>query len=528
MDVVIYVRWSSAEQGKGSSLERQEGDCRRFAAARGWNVVDMILDDGISAFRGQNSLEGGLSNFVDDAEAGRYPSGITLLVEKLDRLSRQNVRSVVSWVLRITELGVVICTVEDDRRYDADNIDMVAMIEVAVKAGLGNLESQRKSTRVSAAWAGKRERLKQGDRTVLTRRAPGWLTVEGSPPAFVVIQDRAEIVRRIFEWTAAGLGKHLIARNLNLEGVATFGRANGWHASYIQKILSSPAVLGEFQPGTKPKGGTRIADGDPIPDYYPPIVDADLRNRALASMATRSRIVMGRGRRLPNLFGGLAKCECGARMTFRAKGAKVRANGDVVREDYLVCDAYQRGRGCRNLNHYNYQIVERCVLDAVLAQAVEDRHFEAPAEVRRIEIEIADRSRVLARTRERADNAMELASESKRPEPRALYHRLVAEADAVDEAIGLLQNQLVVARGAVSPAEHVRRIEELRGGMTSDDESERLAARMKIMGALHDLVRTMMFSRRSRLVGLELKNDAYVVVHPYGDGISAGYVANRE
>lgn len=95
------------------------------------------------------------------------------------------------------------------------------------------------------------------------------------------------------------------------------------------------------------------------------------------------------------------------------------------------------------------------------------RHFEAPAEVRRIEIEIeiADRSRVLARTRERADNAMELASESKRPEPRALYHRLVAEADAVDEAIGLLQNQLVVARGAVSPAEHVRRIEELRGGM---------------------------------------------------------------
>ena len=527
MDVVIYVRWSSTEQGRGSSLERQEGDCRRYAAARGWNVVDMIVDDGVSAFRGQNSQQGGLSKFVDDVEAGLHPSGVTLLVEKLDRLSRQNVRAVVTWVLRITELGVTICTVEDDRRYDAENMDMVAMIEVAVKSGLGNLESQRKSDRVGAAWAAKRERLQQGDRTVMTRRAPGWLAVEGSPPAFVVIKDRAEIVRRIFEWTAAGLGKHLIARNLNLEGVAPFGRANGWHASYVQKILSSPAVLGEFQPGMKPKGGTRTTDGDPIPDYYPPIVDADLRARALASMAGRSRMVMGRGRRLSNLFGGLAKCECGARMTFRAKGAKVRANGDVVREDYLVCDAYQRGRGCRNLNHYNYEIVERCVLDAVLAQAIEDRHFEAPGEARRLEIEIADRSRVLARTRERADNAMELASESKRPEPRALYHRLVAEADAEEAAIELLQKQLVAARGAVPPAEHARRIERLRGGMSSDDESERLAARMKIMGALHDLVRTMMFNRRSRLVGLELKNETYVVIHPYGDGITAGYVADR-
>ncbi|MBD8546011.1 recombinase family protein [Sphingomonas sp. CFBP 8760] len=527
MDVVIYVRWSSIEQGKGSSLQRQEGDCRRFAAARGWNVVDMIVDDGVSAFRGQNSLEGSLSRFVVDVEAGRHPPGIVLLVEKLDRLSRQNVRAVVSWVLRITELGVVICTVEDGRQYDAHNMDMVAMIEVAVKAGLGNLESERKSDRVGAAWAAKRERLQQGDRTVMTRRAPGWLAVEGSPPTFVVIKDRAETVRRIFEWTAAGLGKHLIARNLNLEGVAPFGRADGWHASYIQKILSSLAVLGEFQPGTKPKGGTRTTVGEPIAGYYPPIVDADLRARALASMADRSRIGMGRGRRLSNLFGGLAKCECGARMTFRAKGARVRANGDVVREDYLVCDAYQRGRGCRNANHYNYEIVERCVLDAVLAQAVEDRHFEAPAEARRIEIEIADRTRSLARIRERADNAMELAIESKRPEPRALYLRLVAEADAEESAIDLSRNQLVVARGAVSPAEHARRIEVLRGGMTSDDESERLAARMKIMGALHDLVTSMMFSRRSRLVGLELANDAYVVVHPYGEGITAGYVADR-
>ena len=528
MDAVIYARWSSAEQGKGSTLKRQEGDCRRYAASKGWNVVNLIVDDGVSAFRGQNMLEGGLSRFVEDVSAGKYSPGILLLVEKLDRLSRQDVRKVFAWLLSITELGVVVCTIEDGRMYDADNLDMVTMIDVAVKAGLNNLESKKKSDHVGAAWAAKRERLAKGDRSVMTRRAPGWLTVEGEPPSFVVIEDRAATVRRIFEWTAAGLGKGLVARRLNQEGVAPFGRADGWHASYVQKILSSPAVLGEFQAGTKPKGGVRTAVGERISDYYPAIVDADLHARALASVAGRSRIVMGRGRRLANIFGGLAKCECGARMTFRAKGEKTRANGDKVREDYLVCDSYQRGRGCRNGNHYNYEVAERCVLDAVLAQAIEDRHFEAPAEARRIEIAIANRTRHVAATRERAENAMVLATETKRPEPRVLYARLMDEVDEQEATIAALRHELIAARGAVSPAEHARRIAGLRDDMFSSEDDERFAARVKVMSAIHDLVKTMEFTRRSRLIGLELKNAAYVVVYPQAGGIVAGYIADRD
>lgn len=527
MDAVIYARWSSAEQGKGSTLYRQEGDCRRYAAAKGWNVVDMIVDDGVSAFRGQNTTDGGLAKFVDAVAAGRYSRGIVLLVEKLDRISRQDVKTVFGWLFRITELGVVVCTVEDDRRYDADNLDMVAIIEVAVKAGLNNLESDKKSRAVGTAWAAKRQRLAEGDRAVMTKRAPAWLSVEGSPPAFVVIEDRAATVRRIFEWTIAGLGKQVIARRLNQEGVPPFGRATGWYGSYIQKILTSPAVLGEFQPGTKPKGGVRTLVGEPIRDYYPAIIDAAVQARALAAVAGRSRRVMGRGRRLPNMFGGLARCECGARMSFVSKGRKIRSDGTEVWEDYLVCDAYKRGQGCRNGNHYNYAIVERCVLDSVLAQAIEDRHFEAPAEAGRIEVELAERIRALANLRERAETAMELAVASKRPEPRALYLRLVDEADEEEVAIQVLREALVAARGSVSPSEHAKRIEELRDRMRCEDEDERLSARMKIMGALHDLIRTMTFDRRTRLVGLELVNDAYVLVHPFGEGIAAGYVADR-
>lgn len=70
-------------------------------------------------------------------------------------------------------------------------------------------------------------------------------------------------------------------------------------------------------------------------------------------------------RPLVNLFSGLAVCQgCGSRMTFRGKGVRQRADGSAVSEDYLVCDSYQRGRGCGNGHHFNYAVWEEGILDA--------------------------------------------------------------------------------------------------------------------------------------------------------------------
>jgi len=527
MDTVIYIRWSSAEQSQGNSLERQRDECRRHAATKGWSVVGEIIDDGVSAFRGANTAGGKLGQFIDDVEDGAYPQGVILLVERLDRLSRQEAKTVFVWLMRITELGIVVCTVDGDRRYDDENIDMAQIIEIVVKAQLSNEESAKKSERLRAAWSAKRRKVESGEELVMTRRAPAWLAVEGKPGRFVVIDERAAIVRRIFEETAAGFGKHHIAKELNVEGVATFGRAAAWHASYVQKILASPSVIGEFTPGRKARGEARTAAGEAIEGYYPAIVDADLHARALASMVSRSRGSMGRGRRMNNLFGGLAKCECGTRMTFRSKGAKIRANGDRVHEDYLVCDGYQRGTGCRNGTHYNYGIVERCVLDAVLVQAVDDRHFAEPSRSRKVEIELASRVAHLARTRERAANALIMTAESPRPEPREFYTALMNEVDTEEAAISALRETLIEARGTVSPAIHAKRIKGLREAIHSADEDERFAARVKVGGAIHELITGMEFHRRTRLVGLTLVGAEYVVIHPFGDGIVAGFIADR-
>ena len=503
MDAVIYVRWSSAEQSQGSSRERQLDDCRRHAEAKGWTVVAELIDEGVSAFKGRHSSTGELGRFVTDVEAGAYPDGIVLLTEKLDRLSREEPGRVFMWMMRVTEAGVVVATVDGDRQYKQGQFDMAGIIEVVVKAQLAHEESQKKADRIAAAWRRKRNRIANGERIVMTRRIPGWIEVTGSPPTFALIPERAAVVRRIFEETVAGFGKQSIARRLNHEAVAPFGRANGWHASYIQKILANPAVLGEMQPGRQPRGAKRELVGDPVHDYYPAVIDADLHARALRSMAGRSRRVAGRGRRLVNIFSGIAKCgECGERMTFRGKGKRVRANGEVVNEDYLVCDSYQRGKGCTNKQHFNYAAWETAILNAALTKAMGNEHFASQREVRELQVEEAELVRKRDAIKRKADNALALYLEKNRNEAKVAWSNLIDELDECAAALLVLRKRITKARGVVSPAEHQQRIADLFVQMEDEDEDVRFEARSRVMEAIHELVSVMEFVKEPPSVEL--------------------------
>ena len=494
MDCVIYMRWSSAEQGKGSSLERQREDCRRHAREAGWRVVDELVDDGISAFKGQHTTSGALGRFVQDVEDGRFPDGVILLCEKLDRLSRQEPGRVFMWMMNLTEAGVTVATVDGARRYSKGNFDMASIIEVVVKAQLSHEESEKKSQRLSSAWAVKRRRLNSGEKFVMTRRAPAWLQVVGDPATFIPIPERAAVVRRIFEETVAGYGKHHIARNLNLQNVPTFGRADGWHASSIQKVLRNPAVIGELHPARKARGAKRMMTGEIVPDYYPAVVDADLHRRALAAIADRSRKFTGRGRQLVNLFSGLATCGgCGSRMTFRGKGRKQRADGTWVNEDYLVCDGYQRGKGCTNSVHFNYAVWEEGILDPIIFEALSEDRSGSQSDVRDLEIEIATLERTWEIAKARSDSALRIAVDTGRPEAQTIWTDLVAECDVAMSALDEARERLQRLAHAPSLEEQWARIHQLRSQLDDEDQTVRFDARSKIMSAVHALVDRLVF-----------------------------------
>ena len=494
MEAVIYARWSSDEQGKGSTLDRQREDCLAMAEAHGWKVVDEIKDEGVSAFRGVHAEVGALGQFIRAVEDGAYPDGVVLVVEKLDRLSRQAPEVAFSAMLRMTGAGVIVATVDGNRQYRTGQFGMAEIIEIIVKAQLSHEESSKKSERVGRAWAKKRERLAAGDMSILTRRGPAWLRVDGDPPKFVVDEDRAKIVRRIYDMSLAGVGQHSIARRLNKEGVATFGRAAGWHSSSVQKILTSEAVIGTFQTHTKPKGGVREVAGDRIENYFPAVVDVGIHARVQAARKSRSRRTRGKGRTLANIFSGLAACgSCGARMTLRAKGQKVRADGRTVQEDYLVCDSYQRGTGCDHGFHWNLEKWGGAILDVILDNAFEDRHFVPANVIREVESRIAKTERALENCETKASAALELHVETGRAEPKEIWKKLANEADELRAELKQLGRELTAARGRVSPEEHQARVLALRTSMDDPHEDVRLEARSRVMQALSELISTLEF-----------------------------------
>lgn len=335
-----YIRMSSDLQLRGDSLRRQTELSRQYATEHGLELVeDFKLEDiGVSAFRGDNITTGALGRFLDAVKAGIVPAGSYLLVESLDRLTRQRLQAAAGLFFDITSSGIHLVTLSDRQVYKAGETDFAQLIVAIAVMHRANEESEIKARRVGAAWAQKRAMASQ---LKLTRLAPAWLVLSADRRQFHVREDRAAIVRRIFEEAANGHGSNSITRRLNQDGVAPFGRSKGWVQSYVTKILKTRAVLGEHQLH-RFENGRRVPTGDPVPDYFPRIVDDELFLRVQAGRRSRGHTSGGRkGPLLRNLFTHLAKCDyCGSPMHISNKGTGPK--GGV----YLVCAAGRRGLGC--------------------------------------------------------------------------------------------------------------------------------------------------------------------------------------
>lgn len=334
-----YLRMSTDIQRKGDSRRRQLEKSIGYAKANGLELADesQLEDIGVSAFKGDNVKGGSLGQFLDAVEKGRVPAGSYLLVESLDRLSRQEVLKSLTLFLRIVQSGINLVTLEDQRVYRAQNTDYIDLIVSLTIMSRAHEESQLKSQRVGAAWANKRT---HANLRPMTKVCPAWLRLAKDRSCYEEIQEKANVVRSIFEDTVAGIGSYVITNRLNKKRVPTFGRSKYWQRSYIAKILSSRAVLGEYQPCKISAEGKREPVGLSIQDYYRRLIPDELFYRA--QQARSQRRVDGRGRKgkyVSNLFSGIAECAyCHHPMVFENKGRK----GGT----FLVCSRAKRGLGC--------------------------------------------------------------------------------------------------------------------------------------------------------------------------------------
>ena len=264
MKAIGYIRFSTKKQEEGSSIERQQEEINRYCQEKGLDLVATFIDDGFSG-DGEHMAKGKLGTVIFPAiEAGKY-QGFALVVEKMDRFSRQDSDEVVVNQLRLRRGGVELHLAHDGRK--ATRKDLGEKVQDLVDSEAASVFLKNHKINIRKGKESKKD-LAEHDGWILSRSVPVWLQVVGrenignkitNPGKIEVIPEMVAVVQEAYRMASLGMGRTMIFEKLN-------GRLNGLSMSWLTRVLSDRSVLGYFKP----------AGRDEIPGYFPPIIDQQL------------------------------------------------------------------------------------------------------------------------------------------------------------------------------------------------------------------------------------------------------------
>jgi DNA invertase Pin-like site-specific DNA recombinase len=125
MKAISYLRFSTPEQALGNSTERQIKAARNYCLRNGLELDEnlSIADEGLSGYKGHNLKEGAdLGDFLNAVKADKIPTPVALIVENLDRLSRQGIDKTTELLKSLTAHGVDVHVISLGRSCEPGSI----------------------------------------------------------------------------------------------------------------------------------------------------------------------------------------------------------------------------------------------------------------------------------------------------------------------------------------------------------------------------------------------------------------------
>jgi DNA invertase Pin-like site-specific DNA recombinase len=281
-----YLRFSSSEQVKDAKTSDQISRAKEWAEENGYQFSETSFRDlGVSAFKGDNSSIGALGKFLKAVEDGLIPRGSALVIEALDRLSRENQWRGQMLLGNILSNGVDVVTLNDGQRYTFHDLqqDMGVAIQIILAFNLAHRESQQKSKRVAAGWRRNTELVKEGKR-LRSGAVPAWVKLIGGMDDgyFEVLPDKADITRELYARFADGQTVWSIAKDFRDRGIKT-PRGKTYASGNIYRSVASKAPYGILELGKGTRNNRTVFDQ--IDNYFPRIVDEDIERRVLFRLA---------------------------------------------------------------------------------------------------------------------------------------------------------------------------------------------------------------------------------------------------
>ncbi len=241
----LYCRLSQDDmlQGESNSITNQKAILKKYAEDNGFRNPVFYVDDGVS---GTTFERDGFKSMMADVEAGKVG---TVITKDLSRLGRD--------YLKTGEL-IEIVFPDYDVRYIAinDGVDTFKSENelMAFKNIFNDWYARDTSKKIRAVFKAKGQSGKP-----LSLPIYGYKKSEADKNMWLVDDEAAEVVRRIFKLCIEGYGPVQIARILTQEGIPTptayalsQGRDNGhknaklhrWSGKTISHILDRPEYIG--------------------------------------------------------------------------------------------------------------------------------------------------------------------------------------------------------------------------------------------------------------------------------------------
>ncbi|MCW4151991.1 recombinase family protein [Halomonas sp. 18H] len=337
MKAIAYVRYSSAVQADGDSIERQTSPLKAFEERFNVKVEEIFTDEGVSSYRGDNIKKGKFSEIIEQIEKGKIKKGDFLVIESIDRVSRQSLNKTTSILQDILIKGIKIYTTIDQRLYNYENKDkdLEDYLMIGLIAKRANEESETKSKRRRSAW-NKAKKLAEEEGKIFNTKQNIPYGLEVVDGKFNIIEDEAKEIRFIIE-------------NLKFEGVnATIKKLNEWskrkwQSRHVNHLMKNQYIRGAYR-SQKRENGKKVHQGY-VENYYPKIVsDADFYEAVEAMKRRETKKEYGNtSKGNLNIFKYGIKCaDCGSTMIFMKN-----RNPRGVWYSYYACESKKEKRtGC--------------------------------------------------------------------------------------------------------------------------------------------------------------------------------------
>jgi DNA invertase Pin-like site-specific DNA recombinase len=329
----VYCRISRDDAGDMLGVRRQEKDARGLAARKGWEVVEVFVDDDVSAWTGRRRPS--YERMLAAIESGSINAVVAYDLDRLHRLPRELER----FFEVCDRAGVTrLASVAGDVDLASSDGQLIARIMGAVAKKSSDDTSRRIRRRMQDdAEAGKPH----------------------GPRAFGYNEDRltvnkaeAKVVKEMVRHVLAGEPLNAIARDLNERGVPGPQGGRGWAGTTVRAVVSNPRLA-----GLRAHHGVIVGEGQ-----WAAVIDRATHERIVAYFAGA-----GRRRTSParlNLLSGLMFCgRCGGHLFYmRRRTANFRGT--------ITCGKAPGRPNCGGLS-VSAQSLDEFITEAVL-NAVDD------------------------------------------------------------------------------------------------------------------------------------------------------------